>query len=120
MTPSRGYDLGRIRAEAADLDSGFINFKHGLQLAGTRLYRRSDPSNAFISRVEQPPFESPPALPHAFAIERYPVRQVEFTAWVLAPGHPQRQPRERRPRHSHDRRSPRPILRPGPMWPTRG
>ena len=54
---ARDY-LGRIRAEAADLDSGFINFKHGLQLAGIRLYRRSDPSNAFISRVEQPPFET--------------------------------------------------------------
>ena len=72
---ARDY-VGRVQAEATNLESGFINFKHGLQLAGDRLYRRSDPSNAFISRVEQPPFETVFALGHSLVIERYPVRQV--------------------------------------------
>lgn len=56
--------------------AGYVNFVHGLQLSGDRLYRRSDPSNAFISRVEQHPIETVFAHPHRLIIERHSVRQV--------------------------------------------
>lgn len=46
-----GY-LEAVRAEAADDYHGFVNFTHGLQLAQGKLYRRSDPSNAFVSLAE--------------------------------------------------------------------
>jgi Putative rhamnosyl transferase len=69
--------LQRVRAEAETLDSGYVNFLHGLQLADGRLYRRSDPSNPFISRVELPPFETVFAEQHQAIVERNPVRQVD-------------------------------------------
>ncbi len=56
---------------------GFVNFPHGLQLAGERLYRRSDPSNAFISRAERQPVGTVFAVPHRSIIELYSVRQVK-------------------------------------------
>lgn len=41
-----------VRRAAANVTDGFVNFTHGLQLTEGRAYRRSDPSNPFISRVE--------------------------------------------------------------------
>ena len=49
---SRGY-LGAVQAAASEMRFGALNFLHGAQLVGTRVYRRSDPSNMFISFVEQ-------------------------------------------------------------------
>lgn len=56
---------------------GYVNFMHGLQLKEDRLYRRSDPSNAFISRAEQHPAGTVFAHPHRLIIERYGVHQVK-------------------------------------------
>ncbi len=67
--------LEAVRREAPA--EGFINFLHGLQLSGDRLYRRSDPSNAFLSRCEQHHAESVFADPHRSIIERHHVRQVK-------------------------------------------
>ena len=56
---------------------GYVNFMHGLQLKEDKLYRRSDPSNAFISRAEQHPAGTVFAHPHRLIIERYGVHQVK-------------------------------------------
>lgn len=69
-----GY-LAAVR-EAAAKGEGFVNFTHGLQLAGRRLYRRSDPSNAFISLVEQPPLRTVFIAEHHRLAAEGPVRQV--------------------------------------------
>lgn len=56
---------------------GYVNFMHGLQLSGERLYRRSDPSNAFISRAEAQAYGTVFAQPHRSIIEGHSVRQVK-------------------------------------------
>ena len=56
---------------------GYVNFIHGVQLFDRRLYRRSDPSNAFISRVEQRSSETVFATPHRLILGRHPLRQVK-------------------------------------------
>ena len=43
------------RVQAAATEEGFVNFTGGAQWAHGRLYRRLDPSNPFISRVETGP-----------------------------------------------------------------
>ncbi|MFZ2442958.1 MAG: hypothetical protein WAW51_11395, partial [Ilumatobacteraceae bacterium] len=43
------------RVQAAATEEGFVNFTSGAQWAQGRLYRRLDPSNPFISRVEKGP-----------------------------------------------------------------
>ena len=43
------------RVQAAATEEGFVNFTSGAQWAHGRLYRRLDPSNPFISRVETGP-----------------------------------------------------------------
>lgn len=48
---ARDY-LEAVRRAAIDHTYAFLNFTHGLQISGGRLYRRSDPSNAFVSLVE--------------------------------------------------------------------
>lgn len=49
---ARGF-LGAVQEAARGIEFGALNFLHGAQLHGTRVYRRSDPSNPFISFVEQ-------------------------------------------------------------------
>ena len=49
---ARDY-LGAVQRTARDVTFGAVNFLHGAQLVGTRVYRRSDPSNPFISFVEE-------------------------------------------------------------------
>lgn len=45
--------LAEVQAAARGMDFGALNFLHGAQLVGARVYRRSDPSNMFISFVEE-------------------------------------------------------------------
>lgn len=67
---------------AAD-QPGYLNVIHGLQLAGDRLYLRSDPSNAFISRVEHRTSETVFSTPHDVIIERGRVHQIRATpSWL--------------------------------------
>lgn len=71
---ARDYVEAIQREAPAD---GFVNFVHGVQLVDRRLYQRSDPSNAFISRAERSSAETVFALPHRSIVERHPVRQVK-------------------------------------------
>ena len=49
---ARDY-LRAVQEAARNVPFGAVNFLHGAQLLGTRVYRRSDPSNPFISFVEE-------------------------------------------------------------------
>lgn len=71
---ARDYIEAIKREAPAD---GFVNFLHGVQLVDRKLYRRSDPSNAFISRSERSSAETVFAVPHRLILERHPVRQVK-------------------------------------------
>jgi hypothetical protein len=71
-----GVDYLAAIREAAAEGEGFVNFTHGLQLAERRLYRRSDPSNAFISLVERPPLRTVFIGKHHRLAAQGPVRQV--------------------------------------------
>jgi len=71
---ARDYVEAIQREAPAD---GFVNFIHGVQLANGKLYRRSDPSNAFISRVERSSAESVFAVPHRLILKRHRVLQVK-------------------------------------------
>lgn len=73
--------LEMVRREADD--AGYLNVIHGLQLAGGRLYLRSDPSNAFISRVEHGSCETVFATPHHVIIDGGRVRQIRTApSWL--------------------------------------
>jgi hypothetical protein len=45
--------LSTVREAAGTTEAGAINLLHGAQLAGSKVYLRSDPANAFISLVEE-------------------------------------------------------------------
>jgi len=76
--------LEAIQRAAGGLTGGFVNFTHGFQLAHGRLYRRSDPSNAFISRVEtKAPLTTVFVDQHQWLRRHGPITQVnESPKWL--------------------------------------
>ncbi len=57
---------------------GFINLTHGLLLFRQKLFRRSNISNPFISRIERGSCSTVMAAgPHSTVVHRYDVRQVK-------------------------------------------
>lgn len=64
----------------------FVNFTHGLELSGSRVYRRPDPANAFISLIEEVQPDGPRTVfccQHEDAPRTGPVLQLRTRpAWL--------------------------------------